>query len=147
MLLTKAKQAKSAEALVSRGARGGARRPGHARAVVFSEDAASIAGRQGAYRAGRDGRVLMGKSGVGKSSLVNPLVGDEVQATGAVRAGDGKGRHTTVSREIKVYSERRVARRSCRACAAWSPWDSPDAGIDAGVFLTGGAFAAQCRFS
>ena len=38
--------------------------------------------------------------GVGKSSLVNMLVGEEVQETGTVREGDGKGRHTTVSREM-----------------------------------------------
>ncbi len=44
--------------------------------------------------------VLMGRSGVGKSSLVNLLVGEDVQETNAVREGDGKGRHTTVSREI-----------------------------------------------
>lgn len=44
--------------------------------------------------------VLVGKSGVGKSSLVNLLVGSEVQATTPVREVDGKGRHTTVSREI-----------------------------------------------
>ncbi|MDO4502872.1 MAG: ribosome small subunit-dependent GTPase A [Coriobacteriia bacterium] len=44
--------------------------------------------------------VLVGKSGVGKSSMINLLVGREVQETGSVREGDGKGRHTTVSREI-----------------------------------------------
>ncbi|MCD8316211.1 MAG: ribosome small subunit-dependent GTPase A [Eggerthellaceae bacterium] len=44
--------------------------------------------------------VLMGRSGVGKSSLVNLLVGHEVQQTGEVRQTDGKGRHTTVSREV-----------------------------------------------
>ncbi len=44
--------------------------------------------------------VLIGRSGVGKSSLVNMLVGTEVLEVGAVREGDGKGRHTTVSREI-----------------------------------------------
>lgn len=44
--------------------------------------------------------VLIGKSGVGKSSLINLLVGEEVQETARVREGDGKGRHTTVSREI-----------------------------------------------
>ena len=44
--------------------------------------------------------VLVGKSGVGKSSLINLLVGREVQQTGAVREADGRGRHTTVSREI-----------------------------------------------
>ena len=42
--------------------------------------------------------VLIGKSGVGKSSLVNLLVGDHVQETAEVREVDGKGRHTTVSR-------------------------------------------------
>ncbi len=43
--------------------------------------------------------VLIGRSGVGKSSLVNMLVGSQVQKTTEVRS-DGKGRHTTVSREI-----------------------------------------------
>lgn len=43
--------------------------------------------------------VLIGRSGVGKSSLVNLLVGRNVQKTTEVRS-DGKGRHTTVSREI-----------------------------------------------
>ena len=43
--------------------------------------------------------VLIGRSGVGKSSLVNMLVGSQVQKTTEVRS-DGKGRHTTVSRQI-----------------------------------------------
>lgn len=41
--------------------------------------------------------VLIGKSGVGKSSLVNVLAGSDVQDVGDVRS-DGKGRHTTVDR-------------------------------------------------
>ncbi|WP_253182649.1 ribosome small subunit-dependent GTPase A [Arthrobacter sp. SW1] len=44
--------------------------------------------------------VLLGPSGAGKSSLINALVGREAQETGAVRAVDGKGRHTTTSREL-----------------------------------------------
>ena len=44
--------------------------------------------------------VLVGKSGAGKSSLINQLVGKNVQDTGNVREGDGRGRHTTVSREM-----------------------------------------------
>jgi ribosome biogenesis GTPase len=44
--------------------------------------------------------VLLGESGVGKSTLANRLVGEDVQATGEVRAGDAKGRHTTVSRDL-----------------------------------------------
>lgn len=48
---------------------------------------------------------LLGESGAGKSTLVNALVGDEVLTTGEVRAGDGKGRHTTVSRELVLRPE------------------------------------------
>ena len=44
--------------------------------------------------------VLLGPSGAGKSSLVNALLGDDRQATAAIRATDGRGRHTTVAREL-----------------------------------------------
>jgi ribosome biogenesis GTPase / thiamine phosphate phosphatase len=44
--------------------------------------------------------VLLGPSGAGKSTLVNTLLGEQRQATGAIRAGDGRGRHTTVTREL-----------------------------------------------
>lgn len=45
---------------------------------------------------------LLGSSGVGKSTIVNALLGYERQATGAVREGDQRGRHTTTSRELLV---------------------------------------------
>ena len=44
--------------------------------------------------------VLLGPSGAGKSTLANALLGDGRQETGAVRAGDQRGRHTTVAREL-----------------------------------------------
>ena len=44
--------------------------------------------------------VVVGSSGVGKSTLINALVGEERQATGAVRADDARGRHTTTMREL-----------------------------------------------
>ncbi|MCU0772120.1 MAG: ribosome small subunit-dependent GTPase A [Verrucomicrobia bacterium] len=44
--------------------------------------------------------VFMGASGVGKSSLINRLYGEEIQATTDVREGDAKGRHTTTWREM-----------------------------------------------
>jgi ribosome biogenesis GTPase len=43
---------------------------------------------------------LVGSSGVGKSTLVNRLVGSELQATGEVRARDGRGQHVTVARRL-----------------------------------------------
>jgi ribosome biogenesis GTPase len=43
--------------------------------------------------------VFVGSSGVGKSTLVNALMGTEVMATGATRE-DGRGRHTTTTREL-----------------------------------------------
>jgi len=44
--------------------------------------------------------VLLGESGIGKSSLVNFLIGEDVQETSEVRHSDNKGRHTTVAREL-----------------------------------------------
>ena len=44
--------------------------------------------------------VLLGESGIGKSSLVNLLIGEDVQETFEVRHSDRKGRHTTVAREL-----------------------------------------------
>ncbi len=44
--------------------------------------------------------VVLGSSGVGKSTLVNALLGDRRQATADVRASDSRGRHTTTHREL-----------------------------------------------
>lgn len=43
--------------------------------------------------------VVLGSSGVGKSTLVNRLVGSDVMSTGELR-DDGRGRHTTTRREL-----------------------------------------------
>lgn len=43
---------------------------------------------------------LLGSSGVGKSTLVNRLLGHEQQTTAEVRERDGRGKHTTTSREL-----------------------------------------------
>ena len=44
--------------------------------------------------------VILGSSGAGKSTLTNRLLGEQRQATQAIRERDSKGRHTTVHREL-----------------------------------------------
>ena len=44
--------------------------------------------------------VLLGSSGVGKSTFVNALCGETVMDTGAIREDDSKGRHTTTYRQM-----------------------------------------------
>jgi ribosome biogenesis GTPase len=46
--------------------------------------------------------VLVGESGAGKSTLTNALLGRDEAVTGAVRAGDAKGRHTTTARQLHL---------------------------------------------
>jgi len=45
---------------------------------------------------------LLGSSGVGKSTIINRLLGADVQRTREVRASDSRGRHTTTHRELVV---------------------------------------------
>lgn len=46
--------------------------------------------------------VLIGSSGVGKSTLINRLLDESVQETATIREYDGKGRHTTTVRQLFV---------------------------------------------
>ena len=48
---------------------------------------------------------LLGSSGVGKSTLVNAIAGAHLQLTGAIRAADGKGRHTTTHRSLHLLED------------------------------------------
>jgi ribosome biogenesis GTPase len=63
--------------------------------VVTGEGVAEVRG----LLAGGQVLALLGASGAGKSSLMNSLAGDELMRVRALR-GDGKGRHTTVTREL-----------------------------------------------
>ncbi|MBU6314971.1 MAG: ribosome small subunit-dependent GTPase A [Acidobacteria bacterium] len=53
-----------------------------------------------AHALGNHTIALLGASGVGKSTLLNALVGHARQATGDVREGDQRGRHTTTASEL-----------------------------------------------
>jgi ribosome biogenesis GTPase len=85
--------------------------------------------------------VLLGPSGSGKSTLANALVGEQVQATGPVRAGDGRGRHTTVTRELIAVpgGSLLIDTPGLREVGLW---DGPG-----GAFADVDSLAAGCRFS
>lgn len=53
-----------------------------------------------AYARGNRTLAFLGASGVGKSTLVNALLDDKVMDTAAVREGDQRGRHTTVTAQL-----------------------------------------------
>ncbi|WP_242985376.1 ribosome small subunit-dependent GTPase A [Vallitalea okinawensis] len=48
--------------------------------------------------------VLLGSSGVGKSSLVNVLAGEEIMVVNDIREDDSRGRHTTTHRQLIMLS-------------------------------------------
>jgi ribosome biogenesis GTPase len=48
---------------------------------------------------------FMGSSGVGKSTLINTLLGEAVQQTGAIREDDSKGRHVTTGRSLHLMPQ------------------------------------------
>jgi len=86
---------------------------------------------------------LLGSSGVGKSTLLNHLLGREQARTAPTRAGDDKGRHTTTQRELF-----RLPAGGCiidtpgmRELALWCDDDALQTTFDDVA-----GFAAQCRF-
>ena len=110
--------------------------------VVSENDAASIEVLR-AYVPVGSVAILIGRSGVGKSSLVNLLAGSEVQATTPVREVDGKGRHTTVSRSmIEVAGGGLIV--DMPGVRGLGLWES-EAGI-AAAFPDIAELAASCKF-
>jgi ribosome biogenesis GTPase len=85
---------------------------------------------------------LLGRSGAGKSSLVNALAGVDVERTAAVRALDAQGRHTTTRRAlVPVAGGCVIDTPGVRALGMWEP----AAGL-AAAFPDIAAAAAHCRF-
>ncbi|HPG29903.1 MAG TPA: ribosome small subunit-dependent GTPase A [bacterium] len=51
---------------------------------------------------------LLGQSGTGKTSLLNGLIGEPIFKVGEIRKKDGKGRHTTVRRQLIVLENKSI---------------------------------------
>jgi ribosome biogenesis GTPase len=86
---------------------------------------------------------LLGASGVGKSSLINAIVGEQVQETGTVRDADAKGRHTTTLREMILLPNGGVV-IDTPGLRGMGLWDAEE-GI-ALAFADIEDLAAECRF-
>ncbi len=86
---------------------------------------------------------LLGSSGVGKSTLINRLMGDQVQLTQEVREADNKGRHTTTQRELLITPEGAII-IDTPGMREIQPWEA--AGDVAAAFQDVAAIAGQCKF-
>ncbi|TAL35796.1 MAG: ribosome small subunit-dependent GTPase A [Spirochaetes bacterium] len=111
-------------------------------AYISAVTGAGMEGLEGTLAAGETA-VLAGPSGAGKSTILNRLRGDESIRTGAVRARDGKGRHTTSAREIYVLPGGAIVidTPGLREVGIWTDSD----GVEE-VFEDIHSLAAGCRF-
>ncbi len=87
--------------------------------------------------------VLLGSSGVGKSTIANRLLGQIVQEVQPVRESDSRGRHTTTSREIFMLPGGALL-IDTPGLREMQLWDAED-GV-AQTFADIDALAEQCRF-
>lgn len=86
---------------------------------------------------------LLGSSGVGKSTIINALIGDAVQSVQEVREESGKGKHTTTRRELFILpgGGLLIDTPGMRELQLWSGSDSLG-----NTFEDIESLARQCRF-
>ena len=88
--------------------------------------------------------VFLGSSGVGKSSLVNALAGEEIMTVNGIREDDSKGRHTTTHRQL-IRLKSGVMIIDTPGMRELGMWDVSEGLGDA--FSDVEAFLGKCRFS
>ena len=98
IVLTKADLCADPDALVAEAESVASGAPVLAVSVVTGDGLEALAG----HLAPGETCVLVGSSGVGKSTLVNALAGRELMTTAAIREDDARGRHTTTHRELML---------------------------------------------
>ncbi|MGB2899150.1 MAG: ribosome small subunit-dependent GTPase A [Candidatus Acidiferrum sp.] len=87
--------------------------------------------------------VLLGSSGVGKSTIANRLLGEMQQEVRPVREGDSRGRHTTTARELFVLPGGALL-MDTPGLRELQLWDAAEGVSQA--FADIDALAAECRF-
>ena len=96
-----------------------------------------------AYLKPRVTAAFLGSSGVGKSSLINALAGQEVMDTGDIREDDARGRHTTTHRQL-LRLPSGVLVIDTPGMRELGMWDAAE-GLSA-AFPDVERFLGQCRF-
>jgi ribosome biogenesis GTPase len=116
--------------------------PGVAVYAVSCHNPGSLAPLRAALGFGQTG-ALLGSSGVGKSSIVNQLVGHDLLRTGEVRTQDSRGRHISTARQLVVLPGDGVLidTPGMRELQLWETAESL-----AGTFGDIEERAADCRF-
>jgi len=89
--------------------------------------------------------VLLGSSGVGKSTLVNRWLGEEAMATNETREDDDEGRHTTTHRQLLVLPGGGLV-IDTPGLRELQLWDVDSAALDT-TFADIEELAADCRFA
>lgn len=101
---------------------------------------------RGRLSTGRTG-ALLGSSGVGKSTIINQLVGADIRRTREVRAADSRGRHTTTHRELVMLPGGGliIDTPGMRELQLWDAADAVRETFDDIEVLAAGCHFSDCR--